>query len=470
MAITDRLGRHRRSVVVAVVSNLFPLLGVFVLGWSAGPLLLFYWAEVGIAICWASFAALFAEKRSVVESRRFPLRHLSEKRGGRALWSGGPPAYLRNVPLAAGVFYIVGMWVASGFAIASVVEVEWTALPRWSLALGLLGVVVGRAVTFRSEYLGDEEYREQSARMVVAVPVRQVLALFVLGMGFGALERVTNAGTIGVVAVVLAKTGYELYEVHSRDGETWFLLDWVFGPRETAEPRAPVDVPDGDPVESVRTDRRAALDNSAKLSLIRLLGHFYGLVVLGVAVGLAWLVEGLVGAVVVGGGVLGLVAATLALYTASFLLIDGSIEYRRYDDALVAYDYLLDEAQWRLDWDDEPSVSDLTEGGSESALVSHPSESTQDRRLGPFDDARGAVSTLDLPIDERAVGTDEGASPDRTVAYAALGILGSFVALFGGLVLSGEVALGVVVILLIIIGPVFLFLTLALLSTAVKNW
>jgi hypothetical protein len=474
MRLEPSPGRHRPAVALVVCSTLFPLVGVLELGWAAGPVLAFYWVEFGVVAFWSALEALFAEKRSQGPTHRLPLSHLAGKRGGVSLWADGPPAYPRNVPYTLSTLGVMAaVWLVLGGGLAA--SGFGAELPLGSLALGTVAVVVGRAVEFRSAFLGEAEYREVSARMVVATPARQLLALFVLGAVLGAVESTRARGVAAVALVVAGKVGYELYayRAHHTDGEGRLdaVLDRVFGPRDTALARDPVETPDGDPTAAVRTDRGAVLAGSAFLGALTLLAHYQVLAALLAAVVLAALGWGVPGLVLVGGVVLVALSVALVGITASYLLLDGWLEYRRYDDTLVAYDRLLGTPQWRVeratlhDASVDRSVANRLAGAGTLGLRARDGDG--ERRsvtVGPFTDLSAAAASLDLPS------YDPPPDPDRAVAYAAFGIAGSLLSVFALMYVSGAASAGKTVGVAFLLLPMMAVTVGSLLWVGLLNW
>lgn len=473
MCATGPRFRQRLSLAVVVLSNLFPLFAVVELGWDARPLLVFYWLELGVVVVWGSVESLFAEKRSVTDPTDLPFDHLFEKRGGRALWSGGPPAYPRNVPFAvtlAGVGLL--WWTVYGVAIVGRFGVDVFDPQFASVVVGGAGAFLGRGLEFRSEFVGEGEFRETSARMVAAGPVRQLVAVLVLGLFILGVERTHTAGLVVLGPLVAGKVAYELYSYRARhSGSSSAVLDWVFGERDTALPRAPVREPDGPPNATVRTDTRASMLSSLFVGLFAVAGRYYLVLAFVGVVGFVGLAGGTVVLAVAVVGVVAVLSAAVAVNAASHYLHDGWLEYRRYDGALVAYDRLLDEPQWRLpparvyDVSAVRTVANRLAGTGTIRLKRRDADGDQvTTTVGPFADGRVAVRTLDLPRFEPPP------DPDRTVAYAAMGIVAAFAVPFAGLYLTGELSAGATVLLGLVLFPTLAVVLGPLLWTALLNW
>lgn len=63
MSRVDESWSDRRRELAAVLAlNAVPVLGVFVLGWSLSTLVLLYWFEIGVTLCFAAIRAVFAQR------------------------------------------------------------------------------------------------------------------------------------------------------------------------------------------------------------------------------------------------------------------------------------------------------------------------------------------------------------------------------------------------------------------------
>jgi hypothetical protein len=290
------------------------------------------------------------------------------------------------------------------------------------------------------------------------------------------IEGARAQGITAVVLVVAAKVGFELYSYRSRHVDTEGgrfdeVLDVVFGPRDTALPRNPVEVPEGTPNETVRVDRRTALVVSVLDGLFTLLSRLYVAYGLLAVLAFATYQWGVVGFLVAGGAIAVVCLPALVLASAAHYLLGGALEYRRYDDVLVAHDRLLDEAQWRLDRSSVTEVSVVRNVtgrlfGTDALRVKALDEDGDQRVLflGPFSSLGAAATALDLSSYEQP------REPDRAVAAAALGLLGTFFLPIAVAYTTGTVSAVVAAVLALLLLPLLATVLGPLLWTALLNW
>ncbi|MBV0924057.1 hypothetical protein KTS45_07550 [Halomicroarcula limicola] len=463
--------RHAGGLLSILVANLYPLVGVAALDWSLGTVLVLYWVEMGVVAVWAGARALFAERQSAgVSHHRTPLRELREKRGGVTLWSGGPPAYLRNVPFTvglAGVFLFIWLCYGGFLLLQFDLAVAPTGRLVRTVALGGIAMFVGRGVEFVQSYLGEAEYEDVSGRMVVATPARHALLVILLMPVLGSADGLESTGLfVAAALVVVAKLGYEVFNYRAdRVGDrTSGLWARVFGPRDTSAPPPVVETPAGTPDDTVRPSTPGVLVGGVLPGLSVLASRPGYVAVIAAVFGLFWLPALAV-------AVLALVSLLVAGKIAVHYAVYGTVEYRRYGDAIVAYDRWLDEPQWRIE------RADLTDRDVPRRLAGRLSgtdvitvrwgegrDGTTTKVLGPFDDVDDAASRLGLPVRE----TTER-EPNRAVFAAAVGIALTFLVIPVGMVVSAGIPIGEVALLGAVVGPMLLLVLGPLLWVGAMN-
>ena len=350
------LGDERLSLTAALAANLFPLVGVFVLGWDVAALLVLYWIEIGTVIAWSAVAALFAELPSTPRSTRIPLDGLFEKRGGVRPWKRAPRVYPRNVPHAVGLAAILGaVWLASGYSLFVLQGDELLARPPdpttvGTVLLGAVGSFVARGVSFRTDYLDGEEYREVSARLLAARPATYLLAVWALA----AVTRLAvgpDAGVVALVTVVVAKFGYELVR-YLTDNPASGLLARVLGASDETAATS-VETPDGEPTARFASDARAVRFGGLALGL----GYAVFVHGLFVAFPLWFLLRGMAGEGVAVGVAAAVVVGVAAGKGIEQYVQYGSMEYDLYNREVLGYDRCLGTPQWRVRYAEIESVS-----------------------------------------------------------------------------------------------------------------
>ncbi|TSD16307.1 hypothetical protein DP107_03035 [Haloglomus irregulare] len=139
----------------------------------------------------------------------------------------------------------------------------------------------------------------------------------------------------------------------------------------------------------------------------------------------------------------------------SYYLRYGTIEYRRYEEQLVAYDTALGAVQWTAPVDSAAfsirnAIPDrLLDTGTLDVSGADPDD--RDTQLGPVTDLDATIETLELPVADPV-------RPDRdpTVIAAAVLLALFFLAVPVGLAFSPRVDTAQLIGLAIGVGPMFL--------------
>lgn len=316
----------------ALLANLVAVVGVAVLGWSAAALLVVYWVEAAVVTLRGVFQALFARHepgKTAITS--LPGQTWDEKRGGVSL-GPLPPIYPRNVSVVlSGLGALAIFWPLAGGGVAATVDAAG-GVPVGTVALAVVGVVAGN-VLGAADYFRNRRYTDCTPRSVV--PARYVFGLFVLGIGgLYALQRAA-APAVVLIAAASAKLLVDLL-VAGFDSEDR-LGDWAGESLER-------EMPDGEPIATVRTDRRSLRLRATALTPLFLIAPPY--VVFSLVAALAGVFAGWQ----TGVATLGVAVVVVALGRVVGADVEhGHLEYRVYPTRLVAYDTLLDAPQWVIE-------------------------------------------------------------------------------------------------------------------------
>lgn len=360
-------GGNDTGLFGAVVVNMVPLVGVVAFDWTLAVVVVFYWIEAGVSLLADAAKGLFAAKPIAGELYLLPFHELRSKRGGVRPVSWLPPIYPRNLPLVLVVLQgLAIVWPAAGVGLSVLGAGAFvTADVTLSVLAGGLVIVAVRAASL-VEYLRADRYVRESAQSVID-PGRVVglIAVVFLGMLlWNATGDLGGAALAGALAVLIGtKVAFELAAViaDSADGAASRLAPlWERLGTDSVGTETAIEVPDGEPIARFRPDGRA----------VRLRGIVRGigksvtpeipvlLLALGLLVG--WLLWGIPGAIIVGSAVVSLfVVATVFVED----LLHGHLEYRVYEDAVVAYDRLLDEPQWRV------ATDEITDSAPQSSVI-----------------------------------------------------------------------------------------------------
>ncbi|WP_245575952.1 DUF6498-containing protein [Haloplanus natans] len=451
--------RHRVGSVAAV-ANLVPLVGVLTLGWNVYSLLTLYWIEGLVTVLLAAAKALFAERGSPGLPDIEPLHELREKRGGWRPLSRLPAVYPRNVPFAAS---ILGFWTV---AVLPASVLYWLTAapvirPSLSLLVGGVGLVITQLHEFLSDYLAGQEYADVSAQEILREPLQLGLVTLTVGLLASAGDR--SGGLVLLTGIVVVKTATSVYRLVTdhTDLPVPSVLDGAFGGSH-AEPRPDIDTPDGPVRGRISVDAAPVLLGSLPMVAFGFAHRSTFAILIGLAFaaltgGSVWLIIGLVFVLVVAGARIG-----------SYYLRYGTIEYRRYEKRLVAYDTALGAVQWTAPVDSATfsirnAIPDrLLDTGT--LAVSGVDPDDRDAQLGPVTDLDATIETLELPVSDPA-----RPERDSAVIASALLLALSFLAVPAGLAVSPNVDTAQLIGLAIGVGPIFLLPVVLMIWAALRR-
>jgi hypothetical protein len=357
----------------AVLTNLVAVLGVAVLGWSAGALLVVYWVEAGVALVRGILQGPFARcdpedltaEQQTIRDTYIPLASWSDKRGGVSM-GPLPPIYPRNMSTVSS-FATVALifWpIAGGLVIATV----GTEFPIGTVLLAVVGVVAGHAIGL-IDYFRNGRYVENTAAS--AMSRRYVIGLFVLGVGGMLVLSRASPPAVLFLVVAVGKVFADL-AVTVTEASNDPLTEWD-------EESLDEQIPEGEPTAVFEANRRDLLLRAAGMVPLYILIPPY------MFAGVAAVAAGLFGGLAVGVATfaVGIVVMMLGLVV-RFDVERGHLEYHVYPERIVAYDRLLDAPQWSVDRSKieevaiEPSRLDRVRPGSQTVVVSTYGD---DRRL-----------------------------------------------------------------------------------------
>lgn len=420
--------------VPILLANLLPLVGVVWLEWGPATLVLIYGLEVLFSLLLASVKALFAGRPPPAEREGILSTSgafLTGKRGSVRPVEWLPPIYPRNVPFALGALVVCTLY---GVFFGGLVFVAFEGLDELSVsavALSVLALIVGQLVETGREYLGNRQYERVSAYTVIETPARQLFVLLFALAVVGLAAGLTVGGPVVLVVVVCVKllVEWSTYHATHTDGEVGRIAAWLAGPESEVDVE-PVHVPETPPSARIHPARIVVLEGVA-LALVATV--VYALVFAAV-----WSVVVLV-AVVLTDSVtvfwLGVAASALLVVVvfgvrfAQHSLEYATLEYQRRDDSLVVSDRVLEEPQWAVPIEEIREVTvvqdrliDRLAGTRTFAVTAGWGSGEQVRRIGPFEDPDGVVSTLELPLESTDI-----EPMDRRLAAGALALTGLIV-------------------------------------------
>ena len=206
--------RSRLAVGTTIVGNAIPLVGVVTYGIDLHALLVVYWIEAGVI--GAVTTAKIRHATGTDHPERLPNWEYSpfgsgESRTIRSL-VGRSNATIRNEFLAT----YVGTWLILGLFVLALPG-EYATLDS-----GSPGVVVGAAVSisayhvlsYRVNYLGDEEYERKGPVTLLVEPFPRVFVLLITFVCSGIAITLVGSPVGLLVVLVAAKTYYDIRAHH----------------------------------------------------------------------------------------------------------------------------------------------------------------------------------------------------------------------------------------------------------------
>ena len=230
-ALRTPAASDRAGPTVSLAANLFPVVGVGVLGWQAAELLVVYWIEVVVMVVAYSVAALFAERAVDLDGRSFYIVGFSKRSElDPERWRGDPepvgivdrvlptaiadrlpPIYRRNVPVVVRSLGIVGFLAVGALYLAdSVVTDPIPTVTSPAVLLASLAVCVSQTVEIRREFFVTPRYEEWSSYMTLEAAQRVVTFYLCVGMvavPLSFLVLVLVSGVFGRIGIDPAALG-----------------------------------------------------------------------------------------------------------------------------------------------------------------------------------------------------------------------------------------------------------------------
>ncbi|MFC4405627.1 DUF6498-containing protein [Haloarchaeobius iranensis] len=393
-------GSTRRTLAAILGANALPVVGVLALDWTVSTVLALYWLETGVLVARGGVEGLFAGRPPATEAGGWaPFEDLADKRGGVVLYDALGPLYPRNVPVAVGALWLVLLvWPLGGVGL-SVVGPDRLLAPGSAptVAVALAGIVVSNAVGLAAAV---RRGRYDDRPVHAAIPQGRIVGLVALILAAGAFanppETATVAGTSLVFGVVVAvKLCLDVGAFLAARGSVPVLSRLAARTQESA-PEEPAHVPTGDPAARVRTDRTAVRLRAVGLGIVSAVLPPSGLVAFGGAF-LTWAFHGTLAAVALA---LAVLAVAVLVRVVEQDVLFGHLEYRIYDEGVLAYDRLLDAPQWFVPTHDiaDTRTSDGLLGhrfGYDTGVLRLQRRDGGDARLVFLDDADRVLATVD---------------------------------------------------------------------------
>ena len=318
--------------------------------WSPAALLLIYQAELAAIWVWAFVKIPFAHKRpnNAIDTESYVFGPIQRKRGSISIVGPFPPVYPRNIPILVSAFVLAPLSLFAAFITFALTRPEITEGVAMSFLIGGVVVFVTRGIDTWREYFHNKGYQDHSPRSVLLIPFKYFFLVGTIFMTFLGIESVANVSKVigAEQAVLILAAGKLWYDVRThrlrRDDNRRGIFTRVYGSSATEIEPEPIDVPDGQPAYRFSMDRRVALIDAVAHGL------FFGFGVMGLftwpILGLGLLTQSL--PIVLAGLGIGFIGSSVRM--GARYLRYGVVEYRCYDEMLVAHDTLLQEPQARM--------------------------------------------------------------------------------------------------------------------------
>ena len=191
---------RKPSVIALILANLVPVGGVLFFGWEVFPLMFLFWSEnviVGV----------------------FNVLKMACAGGGGA---AGQAIKFFLIPffcvhygmftLVHGIFIVVlfGGGIHHGGSPFEMLGTFWDTLHEYHLGWAILGLVVSRGISFATNYLGNDEYKNLTAPQLMAQPYGRIVVLHLAIIGGGFLVMALHSPALGLLLLVGLKTLLDL--------------------------------------------------------------------------------------------------------------------------------------------------------------------------------------------------------------------------------------------------------------------
>lgn len=361
-------GLASQTELIAVgVANLFPLVGVVVLGWNVGALLLLYWLELAVLCLLALVRATFAGRPSEFDGDPLIVGAFEHRRVTLSIPKTDVGIRLSTLPvLVAAVPLLTLIWFFAGVMTVGVLGDPPDSDTLEMVIVSGFGILVSESARTIIDYFYRGEYREHSAQTAIQSVIMRGFAI-----GMGALFTVMSVAIVSdsvatdepitalessmagpplLVGIVLIKFIFDLAGMYrdrlvTFDESTSVLLGWAYEP-PTDEP---ADTSLSSNASRVRPDVRGRLlggiPRLRQRPAVALVSVPILLVALTFAIGQVWTVVGLL--------IVAACAVPLGLLQIDSWLRYAAVEYRTDEDAVIAYDRVFRTTLWRIEpWDE----------------------------------------------------------------------------------------------------------------------
>lgn len=195
----------RPSVLVMILANTVPLIGVFVWQWEIFPLLLLFWFE-NVLI------GVFNALKMLLASPDQPLTW-----GAKLFMIPFFSFHFGMFTFVHGIFVMVlfGNALRPGTTFPTP-STFWETACELKLQWAILGLAVSHAVSFATNYLGHGEFRRASLPLLMQQPYGRVVVLHLTILLGGFLMMTLHSPVVGLALLVVLKTALDV-RAHLRE-------------------------------------------------------------------------------------------------------------------------------------------------------------------------------------------------------------------------------------------------------------
>ncbi|ELZ43664.1 hypothetical protein C463_09700 [Halorubrum californiense DSM 19288] len=293
--------------------------------------------------------------------------------------------------------------LAFGLLLSKIVDI--TAVISEREVIGSLAILVAAQLIdiWRNYFSG--EYKTVSPYSVVETPAREIA--FIILMLFVSVFTAAAGTEFVVVVLIGGKIVIEWsgYRATTENGSR--LTAWLSGPVSQNAESTEVALPEKEPDMRMSTDSRATLSTGI-LHVIVTIAPFFVLPFMILWIVLLGFVGNNLSSVMAVGITLAVFGSYIGFLIAEvliFYLRYGFLEYHRYGDRLIAYDRLVEEAQWETSTDVVRGVELVTDRLPDRLLGTRTvvatvgvGETAAERTIGPVGDPSTLTESFDFPI------------------------------------------------------------------------
>lgn len=200
--------RPDATQALLLLANLLPVAGVFWFGWDVGSIVVLYWVENLIVGVWSILKMLVAGGRKALLRIMFFCVHYGGFCAIHGLFVLKLTQFTDVDALAAtssdwpGPLAVIGTFI-------QLVEQILAAAPEQLLWAGL-ALFISHGASFLLLFIGQQEYREVSARELMIAPYKRIALLHIAVIAGGFLVKALGSPLGLLLALVALKTGMDI--------------------------------------------------------------------------------------------------------------------------------------------------------------------------------------------------------------------------------------------------------------------